>query len=105
MTSTMSGDGDPTTTTDTDTQAGDAGNSISHLRAECEKAWAQVKETQQQLDQSQCSTSATQSASQQPLVSILREKERHLRAEIAVTKDLALQSLPSDPQVGFLVCS
>ena len=99
MTRTMSGDGDPSTTTGTDEQPGDVESSISHLRGECEKAWDQVKETQQQLDQSRRSASATHAANQQPLVSILREKERRLRAEIAVTKDLALQTLPNDPRV------
>lgn len=102
----MSGDGDPSTTTDTDEQAGDVESSISHLRVECEKAWDQVKETQQQLDQSRLTTSVAHAANQQPLISILREKERRLRAEIAVTKDVALQTLPNDHRVGifFLCC-
>ena len=101
MTTAMSGVGDATRTTDRDAQARDEETSLSHLRAECDQAWAQVKETQQQLDESRHTTSAAQPASQEPLVSILREKERHLRAEIAVTKDLALQTLPNDRRVRF----
>ena len=100
----MSGSEDAASATSHDVQASDVETSLANLRIECETAWAQVKETQKQLMPVQQTDFTAEASGQQPLITILREKERQLRAEIEVTKNLAPQTLPNDSLVRKTHC-
>lgn len=76
-----------------------ASSSLKSLKAECEKTWEEIKELQKQLVQCQKPHSSAQSPAQQPLIAILKEKERRLKAEIQQILVSPLQTLPSDSQV------
>ncbi|XP_076441610.1 centromere protein K-like [Babylonia areolata] len=90
--------GDVSNKARTDSEASEVDTSLRELRAECEQAWAQVKDRQQQVEQTRRLHSAL-SGDQAPLVAILREKERQMRAEVEVAKELEPQTLPRDAQV------
>lgn len=76
----------------------DLTNTINTLKTACEKNWADIKQTHQQLKECQRPHSTSHNPNQQPLLAILKEKERRLRAEIQVAKDTATFTLPNDSQ-------
>ncbi|KAK7469627.1 hypothetical protein BaRGS_00036356 [Batillaria attramentaria] len=102
MTSSREGDGtdQPGEVTEfTENPDSETAESISTLKAACEKTWADVKQTQEQLRQCQQPQSTAHFSEQQPLLAILREKERRLRAEIQVAKESRAHTLPNDTEV------
>lgn len=75
------------------------GSGIVALKTECETIWSEIQETQQLLQQTQQVYSATRSLDQQPLVAILKEKEKRLKAEIEVLKNSTPRSLSTNSEV------
>jgi hypothetical protein len=72
----------------------------------------QVKETLQEIERHQQTAtsvgpSATPVSQQWQVVSILKNKERRLRAEIEIMKERAPQTLPNNPKVRkvILLCN
>ncbi|KAL8615528.1 hypothetical protein ACOMHN_028191 [Nucella lapillus] len=96
----MNARGDITDTLESNGEAPQPDACLTELRAECKEAWKKVKESQQHLEETRQPPCSALSASEPSLLAaILREKERRLRAEIEVARELEPQTLPQNAQV------